>query len=72
MSMGRLEQLPAQASSAEFERFFREMFRRLTAAVVSLSFTVDEAKDAAESALLEVAHRWPTLEVPEAWAYRGP
>jgi RNA polymerase sigma factor (sigma-70 family) len=63
------EQPPVWGVNAEFERLFPEMFRRLTAAVVSLGFTVEEGKDAAETALLEVAQKWPDLDNPQAWAY---
>jgi RNA polymerase sigma factor (sigma-70 family) len=62
---------PAGESGAEFEQLFREMFRRLTAAALSLGLTLEESKDAAETALAEVSQKWSTLDNPRAWAYRA-
>jgi RNA polymerase sigma-70 factor (ECF subfamily) len=72
MSIDPAGQVPAQRSDAEFEEFFREMFRKLAATAFSLGgITFEEANDAAEMALKEVWEKWQTLDTPHAWAYKA-
>jgi DNA-directed RNA polymerase specialized sigma24 family protein len=64
--------VPSPADSPEFEDLFRSEFPRLTAIALSTpGITFDEARDAAESALGEVARRWGELGNPQGYAYKA-
>lgn len=71
MSTPPADQTPGPAGNPEFEELFRQLFRPLTMIGLAAGLTAEEAKDAAETALLEVSQRWLTLTNPAAWAYRA-
>jgi len=64
--------VPAQGGNREFEQLFRQEFRRLVAAMLSLpGISLEEAKDAAQAGLEDVLARWPALANPRAYAYKA-
>jgi RNA polymerase sigma-70 factor (ECF subfamily) len=78
MSVNPAGQLPVERGhgesefEVEFAALFREKFRKLAGVALSLTgVTLQEAEDAAETALQQACERWPTLTNPGAWVYKA-
>jgi len=60
---------PSRGSSGrpDFDEFFRAEFVRLTRYVMTLGATKEEAKDAAQNALVDAWEHWESIKSPHAW-----
>ncbi|MET7745956.1 sigma factor-like helix-turn-helix DNA-binding protein [Streptomyces sp. NPDC005385] len=59
---------PRKGSGQEsYDDFFRREFRPLTRHVIFLGASTEDAKDAAQSALIDLLQHWETVDAPRAW-----
>lgn len=59
------------APPPEFAGFFRSEYRKLMMTAMSVGATLEEARDAAASAMEEVLRRWNEIDAPLAYAKRA-
>ncbi|MEU6301689.1 RNA polymerase sigma factor [Streptomyces chartreusis] len=55
------------AEQQDYDDFFRAEFTPLTRHVLFLGASIEEAKDAAQSALLDLLQNWNSVRAPRAW-----
>ncbi|MVO88514.1 hypothetical protein GPA10_28070 [Streptomyces sp. p1417] len=54
-----------------YDQFYRSEFTSLTRHVIFLGATVEEAKDAAQSSLVDLLMNWRTVRSPRAWCRKA-
>ncbi|MFI1376018.1 RNA polymerase sigma factor [Streptomyces longwoodensis] len=55
----------------KYDHFFRSEFTCLTRHVIVLGATPEEAKDAAQSALIDLLQNWYTVQAPRPWCRKA-
>ncbi|MFE1797691.1 RNA polymerase sigma factor [Streptomyces sp. NPDC059517] len=55
----------------KYDAFFRSEFNILTRHVILLGATPEEAKDAAQSALIDLLQNWSTVQAPRPWSRKA-
>ncbi|MEU8368739.1 sigma-70 family RNA polymerase sigma factor [Micromonospora tulbaghiae] len=55
-------------SFSSFDQFFKSQFRPIVAHTMMHGATFEEARDATQTAMIEVAKRWATTQYPRAYA----
>ncbi|MFU8853034.1 sigma-70 family RNA polymerase sigma factor [Micromonospora sp. SL1-18] len=55
-------------SFSSFDEFFKSQFRPIVAQTMMHGATFEEARDATQTAMIEVAKRWATTQYPRAYA----
>lgn len=58
---------PDPGPSTEFSEFFRAEYPRVVRSLTAAGVTVEEAKDIAQDAMLELLRFWSHLDKPHAW-----
>ncbi|MCW1100092.1 sigma-70 family RNA polymerase sigma factor [Streptomyces sp. RS2] len=71
----RADRIPVQSLTSEeqnrYDEFFRSEFTPLTRHVIFLGAAPEEAKDAAQSALIDLLANWNRVQAPRPWCRKA-
>jgi RNA polymerase sigma-70 factor (ECF subfamily) len=58
---------PVPQKYSNFDEFFLAEYRLVVGLLLSLGAQLDQAKDAAQEAMIEIAQRWASIEYPKSY-----